>query len=215
MWSKHHCLALPGDKPLVQNGKLRYIVYWSEIRRGQKRIGTTRPLLRRFDSSGVFDVAAMHSPASSSEEDAADSALHFRVFSRREFCADNEAQPQQRPQLVVDKTPLHGSEVMPLQKVLSSAKRSSSPPHKLQHVRDGFILREVLHETECDALIAAAEAQGFTFWGAPEGVSQTPCSTKKRFEANKLFRAADTLEVRHPELAEVLWVRMVQQPQPL
>jgi len=67
---------------------------------------------------------------------------------------------------------------------------------------DGFLVDGVLSVDECAALVAAAErvpaaAGGFTFWGDGAGC-----------EARRLFRSADTLEARQPELARELWARM-------
>ena len=64
---------------------------------------------------------------------------------------------------------------------------------------DGFVLDGVLTPAECAALIALTEAVpyedgGFSFWN--------------RSDPDRAFRNADTIEVHHAALAEVIWRRM-------
>ena len=59
---------------------------------------------------------------------------------------------------------------------------------------DAFVLDNVLTREECAHLIETTETMGYTFWNTEEG--------------RKDFRNADTIEVRHADLADLLWQRM-------
>lgn len=62
----------------------------------------------------------------------------------------------------------------------------------------GFVATSALSIDECTALVAQTEKAGYTFWHPTD----TP--------AKRAFRAADTVEVHSPELADILWSRLGQ-----
>lgn len=64
-------------------------------------------------------------------------------------------------------------------------------------VLDGCVLHEVLTRDECERLIAAAEAGGFSFWDV-NGVN----------DRSKSVRNADTVEFVDEELCRALWERL-------
>jgi hypothetical protein len=62
---------------------------------------------------------------------------------------------------------------------------------------DAFCVDGLLTASECDALVANAEASGrLSFWSAAED------------SAARAFRNADTIEMAHPSFAEELWQRL-------
>ena len=61
---------------------------------------------------------------------------------------------------------------------------------------EAYVLDDVLSDEECDAIVAAAEGLGFSFWDPAAG-------------APRDFRNADTIEVSsHPAVADELWRRV-------
>ena len=150
----------------------------------------------------------------SEDEDVAGKAMRFQVFSRKERASGGLP----RLQHVVDKPVKWGPTVMPLSKVVQIAeeeafKRKPVKRRDIKGVKDGFILQGVLSLPECERLVQAAEAQGFEYWAkettkssSMSGSSNNTTTTSVSDRVNHSYRSAHTLEVEHPELAEILWV---------
>eukprot|EP00920_Eleutheroschizon_duboscqi_P018063 GHVT01043188.1.p1 GENE.GHVT01043188.1~~GHVT01043188.1.p1 ORF type:complete len:379 (+),score=83.32 GHVT01043188.1:809-1945(+) len=132
---------------------------------------------------------------------------------------------------VVDKTVYQGAEIMPLDPtVFGALSRGAGEPPRIarvdlprprndeestkdrqqqqqqqqqrgEPVRDAFVLEDVLSGPECDALVKAAEQGGFTFWDEAKTASSD-------------FRAAFTIEVKHQELADLIWSRVARSISP-
>ncbi|CDJ66356.1 dolichyl-di-phosphooligosaccharide-protein glycotransferase, putative [Eimeria necatrix] len=196
----------------------------SEIRSAAQE-GMRRPL--------AFPHASEPSPSSSEDEDAAERALRFRVYTTKA----KDAGGPSRPQHVVDKPIVWGPAVMPLSAIIDcqdkeaagAARRSRSD---VKGVWECFVLKGVLSNAECQRIIESAESQGFEYWAkeADTGASMSPSvdsansknsaddrnersenvspSSRLSKKANHSYRSAHTLEVEHPDLAEVIWQRV-------
>lgn len=179
----------------------------------------------------AFPHASEPSPSSSEDEDAAERALRFRVYTTKA----KDAGGPSRPQHVVDKPIVWGPAVMPLSAIIDcqdkeaagAARRSRSD---VKGVWECFVLKGVLSNAECQRIIESAESQGFEYWAkeADTGASMSPSvdsansknsaddrnersenvspSSRLSKKANHSYRSAHTLEVEHPDLAKVIWV---------
>ncbi|CDJ60861.1 hypothetical protein EMWEY_00035530 [Eimeria maxima] len=105
----------------------------------------------------------------------------------------------------------------------------------IQGARDSFEVKCILSTDECQRLVEAAEAQGFEYWAketasAPGrtfaqndneyhrsigGHRSSSSSTSSRSvgssesqRANHNYRSAHTVEVEHPDLADLIWQRV-------
>ncbi|KAL8272275.1 hypothetical protein Esti_003792 [Eimeria stiedai] len=150
------------------------------------------------------------SPQSSDEEDAAEKALRFRVHTTKQ--RDSGEAP--RLQHVVDKPIEWGPSIIPLSSLKSDSSvvaESRVERKDIQGARDCFELKGVLSESECSRLVEAAEARGFEHWGKEtngncDDSSYTDRSMSPR--VNNSYRSAHTLEMEHPDLAELIWQRV-------
>lgn len=87
------------------------------------------------------------------------------------------------------------------------------------HEMDGtdvVVIDNFLSEEECNSIIRESRKVGFTLWAEqPEEVadddgyvSNPLCSTECNVESAKMFRTAETIEGRFPNIAELLWRRL-------
>ncbi|OEH76023.1 putative dolichyl-di-phosphooligosaccharide-protein glycotransferase [Cyclospora cayetanensis] len=148
----------------------------------------------------------------SGEEDAAEEALRFRVVTRK----DKTPREPPRLQHVVDKAVAWGPTIMPLSKVLDDREREILDMERQQRkdiegVRDCFTIQGVLSTGECERLVQAAECQGFEYWAEEAHAASSTGSISRSHvaaRANHSYRSAYTLEVEHPDLADLLWQRV-------
>lgn len=145
-------------------------------------------------------------PLSCSEEDEAEKALRFRVFTRKH---ESPGEPA-RLQHVVDKPIAWGPAIMPLSKLVNSTDKEAQSVHRsdIEGARDCFVLRGVMSAVECEQLVAAAEAQGFEYWGneTSNNSNSDGGSSTVSGKANNSYRSAHTVEVEHQDLANLIWV---------
>jgi len=101
------------------------------------------------------------------------------------------------------------SSTTPIQPLSSSSSSLSSRASVLRRCApplDAFILRDVVSASECAALIAAAEAAGYSFWNDPTTSVAASAGTAAGKRAE--FRNADTVEVHSQAIARELWARI-------
>ena len=81
---------------------------------------------------------------------------------------------------------------------------------------DAFVLRGVLAPEECDALLGASEALGYSFWhaaaaagggGAAAGVQASGADASAHMSSKRSFRSADTVEVTSERVAALVHER--------
>ena len=85
-----------------------------------------------------------------------------------------------------------------------------------EHVKevDSTIIQNLLSAEECDALMSACDAIGWSFWGdADTGGSEAEAAADTSVEdekkrAARSFRSADTIEVDLPSLTARIWNRL-------
>ncbi|KAL8434201.1 hypothetical protein ACSSS7_003302 [Eimeria intestinalis] len=145
-------------------------------------------------------------PQSSDEEDAAEKALRFRVHTRKHKGSEEAT----RLQHVVDKPIAWGPSIIPLSSLESESSavaESRVVREDVQGARDCFELKGVLSESECLRLVEAAESRGFEYWGKETNGECGDNDTDKSMnpKVNNSYRSAHTLEMEHPELAELIW----------
>ncbi|KAL8447083.1 hypothetical protein Emed_004607 [Eimeria media] len=149
-------------------------------------------------------------PQSSDEEDAAEKALRFRVHTRKQ----RDVKEATRLQHVVDKPIAWGPSIIPLSSLESDAPARGVQVERedIKGARDCFELKGVLSESECSRLVEAAEARGFEYWGketnGSHGDSSNNTDKSMSPKVNNSYRSAHTLEMEHPDLAELIWQRV-------
>ncbi|KAL8446638.1 hypothetical protein Emag_004698 [Eimeria magna] len=149
-------------------------------------------------------------PQSSDEEDVAEKALRFRVHTRKQ----RDPEEATRLQHVVDKPIAWGPSIIPLSSLESDSSAiagSRIEREDIQGARDCFELKGVFSESECLKLVEAAEARGFEYWGKERNGGRDDSSNTDRSmspKVNNSYRSAHTLEMEHPDLAELIWERV-------
>lgn len=81
---------------------------------------------------------------------------------------------------------------------------------------DVVVIDDFLSDEECEAIIRESRKVGFTLWAEQpaevaedEDYASNPlCSSECDVESAKLFRTAETIEGRFPNIAELLWKRL-------
>ncbi|KAL8438693.1 hypothetical protein Efla_005231 [Eimeria flavescens] len=148
-------------------------------------------------------------PQSSDDEDAAAKALRFRVHTRKQRSTEDDS----RLQHVVDKPVAWGPSIIPLSSVIQSTPSVGLPVQRIdiEGARDCFKLQNVLSAAECSRLVDAGEAQGFEYWGKEadvDGDINGRANKNISPKVNNSYRSAHTLEMEHPDLADLIWKRV-------